>query len=105
MSETPILNRRDAHLRQDRLLPYGLRLLERFEELFIGGNEVTTVVAVDILKGICGGLDYFVRTQGKCAALMSEQSDGRLSAHPSSQLHPHSGQAPDWSSGRSYPQL
>ena len=73
MSETPILNRRDAHLRQDRLLPYGLRLLERFEELFIGGNEVTTVVAVGILRRLFAGLDYFRSTQSKCAGLVRNQ--------------------------------
>ncbi len=49
--------------------------LRRFEKLFIGGNEETALVAVDIPRRLFAGLDYFGSTQGGCAGLVSNQSN------------------------------
>lgn len=47
------------------------RFLRRCEKIFIGENMEIASIAVDIPRGLCAGLVYFVSTWGKCAALMS----------------------------------
>ncbi len=49
--------------------------LRRFEKLFIGENDEIALVAVDIPRRLCAGLDYFKSTRSNCAALVSSQGN------------------------------